>query len=63
MAKTERLNVYVVPSIKEYVVKECEELGMSQSAFVTMVINQYRQQKDSLNTMNNMLMQMKNHVE
>lgn len=63
MAKTERLNVYVVPSIKEYVVKECEELGMSQSAFVTMVINQYRQQKDSLNTMNNMLIQMKNHVE
>lgn len=63
MAKTERLNVYVVPSIKEYVVKECEELGMSQSAFVTMVINQYRQQKDSLNTMNNMLIQMKNHIE
>lgn len=63
MAKTERLNVYVVPSIKEYVVEECEELGMSQSSFVTMVINQYRQQKDSLNTMNNMLIQMKNHVE
>lgn len=63
MAKTERLNVYVVPSIKEYVVKECEDLGMSQSAFVTMVINQYRQQKDSLNAMNNMLIQMKNHVE
>ena len=63
MAKTERLNVYVVPGIKEYVVKECEELGMSQSAFVTMVINQYRQQKDSLNTMNNMLIQLENRVK
>lgn len=42
MAKTERLNVYVAPNIKEYVVKECEKLGMSQSAFITMIINFYK---------------------
>lgn len=42
------VNLNLVPSIKEYIEKEAIAFGMSNSAFVTLVINQYRQQNDVL---------------
>lgn len=41
--KKERLNLYIVPELKEWVVNESERLGLSQGAFVTMVLQTYRQ--------------------
>lgn len=51
----QKLNVYVVPEIKEYIVKGSEEMGMSQGAFLTMIIQTYRSQTDTLSVMNNIL--------
>lgn len=51
----QKLNVYVVPEIKEYIVKGSEEMGMSQGAFLTMIIQTYRSQTDTLSAMNNIL--------
>lgn len=38
----------LAPSIKEYIGEQAIKFGMSNSAFVTMVISQYRQQNDVL---------------
>lgn len=38
----------LAPSIKEYIGEQAIKFGMSNSAFVTMVISQYRQQNDIL---------------
>lgn len=44
--KRERLNLYIVPELKDYVVSESERLGLSQGAFITMVLQIYRQGND-----------------
>lgn len=51
----QKLNAYVVPEIKDYIVKGSEEMGMSQGAFLTMIIQTYRNQKDTLSIMDNIL--------
>lgn len=49
-----RLNIYLVPELKDYVIRTAEEYGLSQSAFVTMVLSQYKQQMISLEAMTNL---------
>lgn len=38
-----KLNAYVVPEIKQYVVDESEKMGMSQGAFISYVLSEYMQ--------------------
>jgi len=51
----QKLYVYLVPEVKDYIVKGSKEMGMSQGAFLTMIIQTYRNQKDTLSVMNNVL--------
>lgn len=55
----QRLNLHVVPEIKDYIVKGSEEMGMSQGAFVTMIIQTYRNQKDTITLMNDFLVEIR----
>lgn len=57
--KREKLSAYVVPELKEYIVSESEKMGMSQGAFLTMVIQTYRQQTQTMSTMEQLLEQLK----
>lgn len=57
--KREKLSAYVVPELKEYIVSESEKMGMSQGAFLTMVIQSYRQQTQTMSTMEQLLEQIK----
>ncbi|EOU2088312.1 hypothetical protein C0L75_16270 [Clostridium perfringens] len=57
--KREKLSAYVVPELKEYIVSESEKMGMSQGAFLTMVIQSYRQQSKSISTLEQLLEQIK----
>lgn len=47
--KKERLNLYIVPELKEWVLNESERLGLSQGAFITMVLQLYRKEFDLAN--------------
>lgn len=58
MPRTERINVYLTEQIREYVRQESERLGVSQSGFIVMAINQYKQQQESIVTMDSMLKQL-----
>lgn len=64
--KKMQVNLNLVPSIKEYIEKESIAFGMSNSAFVTLIINQYRQQTQVMSEMANMkayLEQMKELID
>ena len=49
-----RLNAYVVPEIKKYIDEQCDYFGISQGAFVSIVMRQYKQQNEALDTMKRM---------
>lgn len=38
-------SLYLSPDLQEFVEEECRIYGMGKSPFITMVLNQYRQQK------------------
>ena len=38
-----RLNVFLTPELKEYVMSRSKEMGMSYSAFIVMALVQYKQ--------------------
>ena len=38
-----RLNVFLTPELKEYVMLRSREMGMSYSAFIVMALAQYKQ--------------------
>lgn len=44
----EKLNLTMAVEIKKYLSDEADSLGMSQSAFLTMLVNQYKQQTQAL---------------
>ena len=44
----EKLNLSVTPEIKEYLDKQSIAFGMSISAYVTMLVSNYRQQVNSM---------------
>lgn len=46
-----RINAYVVPHVKEYIDSQCEMYGISQGAFISLVVTEYMKQNDALETM------------
>lgn len=59
MEKKVRLNCYVIPDIKKYLEEQSDAYGMSLSAYLTMIIQTYRQQSDSISMMNSLLLELK----
>lgn len=55
----DRLNVYLVPELNEYLHNQAEAYGMTVSAYLTMVIQQYRQQSSLIENIPRMLTAMK----
>ena len=49
-----RLNAYVTKDIKEYIDEQCDYYGISQGAFISVVMRQYKQQNEALDTMKRM---------
>lgn len=58
MEKLKRLNIYINDELKDYVVKESHKMSMSQSAFIVMCINQYKEEKESVVTIEKMVRKM-----
>ena len=46
-----RLSLYCAEHVKEYIESESEKLGMSSSAFMTMLAMSYKQQQESVSAM------------
>lgn len=46
-----RLNAYVTKDIKEYIDAQCDYYGISQGSFISVVMRQYKQQNEALDTM------------
>jgi hypothetical protein len=46
--KKVKLNMTVDPSVKEYIINKSNIMGMSASAYITMLINQSKQQEQAL---------------
>lgn len=51
--KPVRANMYFSGNIKKEIETYAEQMGMSQSAFVTMAVNQFIEQKKALAALNN----------
>ena len=57
------IKTYVTPNLEEYIRNTAEEMGMSQSAFIVMCVNQYKvsmQSLDSMSELKNMIAELKN---
>ena len=50
--KRARMNIYLVQELKEYVDEQARNFGLSTSAYMTMLIQNYRMQNDALANMN-----------
>lgn len=48
-----RMNIYLVQELKDYVDTQARNFGLSTSAYMTMIIQNYRMQNDALANMNN----------
>lgn len=56
------IKTYVTPNLEEYIRNTAEEMGMSQSAFIVMCVNQYKvsmQSLDSMSELKNMITELK----
>lgn len=51
--KRARMNIYLVQELKDYVDTQARNFGLSTSAYMTMLIQNYRMQNDALASMNN----------
>lgn len=51
--KRARMNIYLVQELKDYVDTQARNFGLSTSAYMTMIIQNYRMQNDALSNMNN----------
>ena len=49
-----RLNAYVTKDIKEYIDQQCNYFGISQGAFISVVMRQYKQQNEALDAIKRM---------
>ena len=49
-----RLNAYITEDIKKYIDEQCKYYGISQGAFISIVMRQYKQQVDALDAMKRM---------
>lgn len=60
--KKVKLNMTVDPGVKEYILNKSNIMGMSASAYITMLINQSKQQEqalDGIDLLKTMMAQMK----
>lgn len=51
MEKTEnrvRINISITPEVKKYLDEQASAFGMNVSAYITMVVQQYRQQSEAM---------------
>lgn len=48
--KRARINIYLVQELKDYVDEEARRFGLSTSAFMTMVIQNYKNQSNALSS-------------
>lgn len=48
--KRGRINIYLVQELKDYVDEEARRFGLSTSAFMTMVIQNYKNQSNALSS-------------
>lgn len=51
--KRARMNIYLVQELKDYVDTQARNFGLSTSAYMTMIIQNYRVQNDALASMSN----------
>lgn len=51
VVKKVKLNLTVAQEVKDYLIQESDQMGMSCSAFITMLINQSKQQKTALESL------------
>ena len=51
--KRARMNIYLVQELKDYVDTQARNFGLSTSAYMTMLIQNYRLQTDALANMSN----------
>lgn len=51
--KRARMNIYLVQELKDYVDTQARNFGLSTSAYMTMIIQNYRIQNEALASMNN----------
>ena len=49
-----RINVYLSSDLKEYVDSSAKNFGVSTSAFMTMIIQSYKQQSEAMKVMGDM---------
>ena len=54
VSKRARMNIYLVQELKDYVDEEAIRFGMSTSAFMTMLIQNYKMQNIALSSANDM---------
>lgn len=50
-----RLNIYLQEPVKQYVESESKKMGLTQSAFIVMCVNYYKEDKDSIITIEKMV--------
>lgn len=51
--KRARMNIYLVQELKDYVDEQARNFGLSTSAYMTMIIQNYRLQNEALASMSN----------
>lgn len=51
--KRARMNIYLVQELKDYVDTQARNFGLSTSAYMTMLIQNYRLQNEALASMSN----------
>ena len=49
-----RINVYLAQELKDYVDNSARQFGLSTSAFMTMIIQNYKQQNEAMKVMGDM---------
>lgn len=54
MENKKRVNYYLVEDVWKFIEEQANEMGISQSAFITMVMLQYRQQSQAVSGIKNM---------
>lgn len=52
--KRGRVNIYLAQHLKDYVDSKAKEFGLSTSAFMTMIIQQYKVQDEAVTAMGDM---------
>lgn len=52
--KRGRINIYLAQHLKDYVDYKAKDFGLSTSAFMTMIIQQYKMQDEAMRAMGDM---------